>query len=84
MSTRRYYMNSKTLAILFAMFSLGDMIAIPGLSLAQQQPAYAQNLDIPLLDDLRFVDGEEEEDESNSQTIEQSIDQAVSAIDDRH
>ena len=56
-------MNSKTLALLFAMFSLGGMIAIPGLLLAQQQPVYPQNLDIPLLDDLPFVDGEEEEEE---------------------
>ena len=45
----RIHMNSKTVALLFAMFSLGGMIAIPGLSLAQQQPAYAQ---LDLVDDI--------------------------------
>ncbi len=71
-------MNSKTVALLFAMLILGGMIAIPGLSTT----AYAQ---IQIPDAGEIVDGvlgdifteEEEEAADNTQTIEQPIDQAI-------
>ena len=78
-------MNSKTLALLLAMFSLGGMIAIPGLSLAQT--AYAQDeeeeddfdpigLAEGIIDDVLGAE-EEEEAADNTQTIEQPIEQEI-------
>jgi hypothetical protein len=83
-------MNSKTtVALLFAMVSLGGMIAIPGLSLVPTTTAYAQTSlaeDIVggVLDDI-FGDDEEQEDNraedeeaaDNSQTVEQPVTQDV-------
>jgi hypothetical protein len=71
-------MNSKTtVALLFAMVSLGGMIAVPGLSTT----AYAQIPDAGeivdgVLDDIFGEEEEEEtEDADNTQTIEQPIEQ---------
>jgi hypothetical protein len=70
--------NSKTVALLFALVSLGGMIAIPGLSLAPP-PAFAQT--IP--DAGSIVDGVlddvfgEEEDADNTQEINQPLDQDI-------
>jgi|SRR5918995_608800 hypothetical protein len=73
-------MNSKTVAFLFAMVSLGGMIAVPGLSTAAYaQIPDAQSIVDGVLDDV-FGDDEEAaatEDESNTQTIEQPIDQDI-------
>ena len=76
-----HMMNPKTIALLFAMFSLGGMIAIPGLSLAPTT-AYAQIPDAGeivtgVLDDIFAEEEEEEEAADNSQTIEQPINQDV-------
>src|SRR5688572_3503122 len=74
------HMNSKTVALLFAMFSLGGMLAIPGLSLAQTTTAYAQLPDVGgILESAGVIEEEEEEseDESNTQTIEQPIEQEI-------
>ena len=81
-------MNSKTIALLFAMFSLGGMIAIPGLSTAPA--AYAQveeeeeddfdpiGLAQSIIDDVFGTDEEEEEEAAdNTQTIEQPINQEI-------
>jgi hypothetical protein len=73
-------MNSKTIALLFAIFSLGGMV-IPGLTIAQT--AYAQ-VDVgAIIDEATSIldeEAEEEEvteDDSNTQTIEQPIDQDI-------
>jgi hypothetical protein len=72
-------MNSKTIALLFAMVSLGGMIAVPGLSMAPTT-AYAQSfagdLVDGILDDVGITDEEDEED-TTDQSIEQPIDQAI-------
>ncbi len=72
-------MNSKTIALLFAMFSLGGMVAIPGLTVVPQaQAQLGDDLGIILLDEEEEEEEEEEsEDESNTQTIEQPIDQEL-------
>ena len=77
-------MKSKTIALLFAMLSLGGMVAIPGLSLAPTT-AYAQIPDAGdivggVLDDVFGAEEEDNGDEEaaaadDTQTVEQPIDQ---------
>lgn len=54
-------MNSKSRALLFAMFSVGSMV-IPGLALAPTQKVYAQeSLAEQVIGNLAFFDDDEEE-----------------------
>ncbi len=73
--------NSKTTALLFAMLSLGGMVAVPGLSLASTstQIAYAQPVDAQEIVSgvLDNIFGEDDEGDTTDQSIEQPIDQEV-------
>src|SRR5918912_1091236 len=74
------HMHSKTIALLFAMVSLGGMIAVPGLSIAPTT-VYAQDFAGDLVDgileDVGINDEEEDEEDTTDQTVEQPIDQAI-------